>query len=439
MPVPVVRNICAWEERWPYKQYDVIGKPRQLAFAALQGVTPPQFPEHLDGRSQCCQPLGKIEDFPEIHADAIMRSWGVEFSGAWRRAESIHVTEGRVVIMSARHVLRTLSDHGHELLLLCDNLSFVLGASKGRTTNFLLLIYLRRLLALELCSGCRFHVRWICSEANLGDPGWRAPSAHLKVVRPQHGRDGKLHWRTFPRIDHASPSEAERCGGVEADIAAEGSRWSSGLAHVPSGSEEGRGSECDCEWHSVVSASDWEQLSREESNSLVGAHDIPQQITSVAKISSEPHVSGNKCCDFIQAGLPLGASRSSHFRHALGHRPAGSQARSGDWRELRRLPRGMVRHGVFRGRAWLQRRPGLGFSDRPLAGGWPSRHAPPSSIPPLSRKLEAPGTIAGSRSTALVTLNLDCCMAFPIRPPGVWHWLSDYVLLLLATVRAFGH
>lgn len=83
--------------------------------------------------------------------------------------------------MSAfRHKLRNTASFGERHLTLGDNLGVELIMTKGRGSNFQMLVCCRRIFCLELVSGARLSHRWIPSELNRADsasPWWEPNNA----------------------------------------------------------------------------------------------------------------------------------------------------------------------------------------------------------------------------------------------------------------------
>ena len=85
--------------------------------------------------------------------------WSTCLSRTWKSDIQILRSEGKALFMSARHALRSSSNHCKHLLLLSDSVPLVLAATKGRANSHWLLRSCRELCALSLFSQARFHVR----------------------------------------------------------------------------------------------------------------------------------------------------------------------------------------------------------------------------------------------------------------------------------------
>eukprot|EP00972_Heterocapsa_arctica_P037670 5543847-Heterocapsa_arctica.AAC.1 len=84
---------------------------------------------------------GGVYEFPEICPDFLVEDkWHEVLCGQWQYPEAIHVLEGRVGLMAARRTLRKLENRDGRHLLLSDNMSFILAMSKGRATDYSLLL-----------------------------------------------------------------------------------------------------------------------------------------------------------------------------------------------------------------------------------------------------------------------------------------------------------
>ena len=97
-------------------------------------------------------------------------SWCPVVSGRWTRAVKILRGEGRAAVIGVKHCLRASANHGTRLVLLCDNLSLVLGLTKGRGRKNEINQSCREICGLCLLANIKLHVRWIPSELNPADP-----------------------------------------------------------------------------------------------------------------------------------------------------------------------------------------------------------------------------------------------------------------------------
>ncbi len=114
----------------------------------------------------------------EVPAPWLNGGWSTAFHGRWSGPEDIMRLEGRALVMSVRHALRSTQNLGHHLVFLCDNLALVLAVTKGRGSSPSLNATCRELSALSLLTGCSFHFRWVPSELNPSD----GPSRGLPVA-----------------------------------------------------------------------------------------------------------------------------------------------------------------------------------------------------------------------------------------------------------------
>ena len=117
--------------------------------------------------------------------------WQFRFNVQMTIPEHITLLEGRGMLASVRHKLRSVDSFGKRHLHLNDNLGMVLAAEKGRSSTFGTLRICRRLCALYLASDTSFSHRWIPSELNVADAGSRVWE-HLRKSQDVVGRSEKI-------------------------------------------------------------------------------------------------------------------------------------------------------------------------------------------------------------------------------------------------------
>lgn len=206
------------KEHWRYRSKIPVN-PRATAlsnldpFADLDTVFPvkknaPADPYELD------------VNFEEINPKLLQpQDWHECFSIHMQYPEHITLLEGRGVIASLRHKLRSTSEFGHKHLHFCDNMSMTLLLSKGRSGTYSMLRVCRRIACLLLAADCFLAVRWIPSERNIAD----GPSR-----RWEHLRTGDVESRSVQEakkqkiLSACYPSHPE--GSFDAKIDASGMR-----------------------------------------------------------------------------------------------------------------------------------------------------------------------------------------------------------------------
>ncbi len=165
-------------ERWRYDYEDSV-HARAHALGDPTLLDPASFEPLLDAI-----PETKSCEFTELDKDFFDEAdWRFVYSSKWAFHEDILKTEGLALLWAARHKLRRVSEVGKRHILLTDNLSLCLAATKGRSGSPHLKGVLQRLCSLALVTGSRFYVRWLPSELNPADRGSRAPGTG-GLVRP---------------------------------------------------------------------------------------------------------------------------------------------------------------------------------------------------------------------------------------------------------------
>jgi hypothetical protein len=169
-----VSRFGRFSERWLFLLEDKI----QARRAALGGPQKFDDPEHdncfylsdnqlLDIDSDN---LVDVDAFSDIPASFLKpEHWSVAHMSRLRFSEFITRSEGRGLLVSIKHLLRSSQNFGTRALFLVDNMSLCLGVTRGRSSSASLIKNCRQVAALALASGCRFHVRWIPSELNIAD------------------------------------------------------------------------------------------------------------------------------------------------------------------------------------------------------------------------------------------------------------------------------
>ena len=111
------------------------------------------------------------KDFPEVNPKFLdPNGWQTKLMGKWNNTtEHITIKEGRALVLAFRRLCRAGHSRGKRHLFLCDNLSLVFAANKGRAHSYDMLRITQQLSALSLAGGFSYRVRWIPSEHNTAD------------------------------------------------------------------------------------------------------------------------------------------------------------------------------------------------------------------------------------------------------------------------------
>ena len=119
-------------------------------------------------------PVVHNRDFPEVPWEALNRKWVPEHFTYLRGREPIHIKELRSYVKTVHQIVEQ-GNWTDKHLVLNDNLSMCLAASKGRCADPKALMLLRRISAALLATGLQVYLRWIASELNAADkPSRRA-------------------------------------------------------------------------------------------------------------------------------------------------------------------------------------------------------------------------------------------------------------------------
>jgi hypothetical protein len=110
------------------------------------------------------------QTFPDVPEHMVEnRVWKTTLRGRFRDPEHISRLEARAALLAVRRAVKDPSCHGKRRLHLVDNLSFALGAGKGRSSRKCLNAIYRRLLGLTMASGITLKVRWIAGSRMPAD------------------------------------------------------------------------------------------------------------------------------------------------------------------------------------------------------------------------------------------------------------------------------
>lgn len=160
---------------------------------------------------------GVDREFNEVPDHVLLfDKWTTVHSKPWQKQENILRTEGRALVWSFKHQLRSQANLNQRILALVDNLPLALGAAKGRANSPHLLPTLRQICALSLVSGSRLYVRWIPSEKNVAD----APSRRFKGIQappnaPLRAPPGLLRHNLHAASQASPPAFASSRGSAQ--------------------------------------------------------------------------------------------------------------------------------------------------------------------------------------------------------------------------------
>ena len=176
LPIHEIKDIARYKEAWRFKVNDRVVNPRKSALPPTDihrdPFSDPNTVKPLLVESE--DPFVLNYDFPEISSKVMDKdNWQLRFNVQMTIPEHITLLEGRGMLASVRHKLRSVESFGKRHLHLNDNLGMVLAAEKGRSSTFGMLRICRRLCALYLASDTSFSHRWIPSELNVADAGSR--------------------------------------------------------------------------------------------------------------------------------------------------------------------------------------------------------------------------------------------------------------------------
>jgi len=186
-----VREAMMVNERSRYKFSPVSVRPRDILdldpLVDVESVLPLQKP---DFGSYAVLP---VTNFKELGVGIIGKDkdWRVGPMCKVKYEEPQVILEGRALSLAVLHASRNLRNHGKDLLMVGDNLSVVLAATKGRSSSFPLLCVLRRVCSVVLATNCRLHHRWCPSECNIADApsrAWSSQPAETPQISEHRGQ-----------------------------------------------------------------------------------------------------------------------------------------------------------------------------------------------------------------------------------------------------------
>lgn len=235
LPVREIRDIARYKEAWRFKVNDRVVNPRKSALPSTEKVeilhpspqrdpfSDPSTVKPLSVESE--DPFVLNYDFPEISSEVMDKdNWQFRFNVQMTIPEHITLLEGRGMLASVRHKLRSVESFGKRHLHLNDNLGMVLAAEKGRSSTFGTLRICRRLCALYLASDTSFSHRWIPSELNVADAGSRVWE-HLRKSQDVAGHSQKIAKEVqIDKIAYPGRSQPSKHG---TSLATSGARYAS--------------------------------------------------------------------------------------------------------------------------------------------------------------------------------------------------------------------
>ena len=114
--------------------------------------------------------LGGDASFPEVPREMVEeQTWHVRMARRWRRREHITSLEAESAVIAVRAICREHAGRGRRHLVLSDSMSWVLCATKGRSSRPGMIARCRELAALSIASNSSFTFRWFSSERNPAD------------------------------------------------------------------------------------------------------------------------------------------------------------------------------------------------------------------------------------------------------------------------------
>lgn len=170
-----VGNIGADSERWRYRFEDAADARRHAAKNVGRDELDKDVKKLIREQQVRSSSHEFVAGFNEVPINVLdPDEWTVVWSRPWKYQDNILHTEALALCWSVEHALRANRNFGKRILLLSDNLPLTLGVCKGRAKSSFLTKPLRKICALSLATGSKFHVRWIPSEWNVADRPSRA-------------------------------------------------------------------------------------------------------------------------------------------------------------------------------------------------------------------------------------------------------------------------
>ena len=170
-------SIGAQSERWRYRFEDAADARKHAAKTAGVEELSKDVRSIIASQEQSQTTEQFIEGFGEVPIQVLHPDdWQIAWSMPWRFQDNILHTEALALCWSVEHALRANRNFGRRILFLSDNLPLTLGVCKGRAKSSFLTKPLRKICALSLATGSKFHVRWVPSEWNVADKPSRAIS-----------------------------------------------------------------------------------------------------------------------------------------------------------------------------------------------------------------------------------------------------------------------
>lgn len=128
-------------------------------------------------------------EFVEVSSAALeAKDWKTHFAKRMYDPETIGTLEGRGIVASARQEVRSRRCFHMRNAHLSDNMSLVLGLTKGRSSAYRLLLFCRRLGAISIAANASFLLRWVPSERNVVDGASRIWERERKWLATQAAR-----------------------------------------------------------------------------------------------------------------------------------------------------------------------------------------------------------------------------------------------------------
>ena len=178
-------------------------------------------------------------DHEEVPAALYDGEWQTASAGRWRESESMPILEGRALVWSLRHSLRSSECFGKRCFFLSDSMTQVLALSKGRSSTPKMNHICRQWGAMCLAGNVCASVRWIKSEQNAADE----PSRMFEPKRMRkNAMEQEMRRRRREQPDREQEAESSKtrqqsseCLEVGSDLEADGAEQR-GVSRVDDGS-----------------------------------------------------------------------------------------------------------------------------------------------------------------------------------------------------------
>jgi hypothetical protein len=120
----------------------------------------------------------------------LISRWKLLWKGTWQQYEHINIQELRTASLLARHLARARGCWGKMYILFVDNLVALARVRRMRGMSPPLLRPLRRIGAIQLCTGIRLILRWVPTHLNWSDGPSHGEAVGLAKQNEPGARDG---------------------------------------------------------------------------------------------------------------------------------------------------------------------------------------------------------------------------------------------------------